>query len=138
MIQGCLKSLPNEVSATLTPRGWREGGWPRRRCGFRVVWWPREGGRLSFQQCRAALVAQSNPFFVQSSHPTIPGVSHQNRLRSSLGKCWVFNIFKNRKASQACVGCNSMNVVTTSGGGKVVEDSVSRPGPGARSWSGSS
>lgn len=45
-IQGCIMSLPNEVSATFTLQGWREGGSHRRVHGFGQVWRAEQGGHL--------------------------------------------------------------------------------------------
>lgn len=81
-------SLPNEVSATLTLWGWREGQ-PQEDAWPWAVWRAGEGGHLSTRQCLAlAGKAHTPPPMVSASRATYRSL----HVRSSLGKGWMFNI----------------------------------------------
>lgn len=117
VIQGCLMSLPNEVSATLTLQGWRQGvATGGGVAPGQMVGW---GGRAFLQ-----LSAWHCPFLLQSSSPTIHGVSLQNHLQDVgrqefPGRRLDVQHLKNiSRPHRAHVSFNSMGCITSLGGQK--------------------
>lgn len=114
VIQGCLMSLPNEVSATLTLQGWRQGvAIGGGVAPGQMVGW---GGRASLQPA-----AWHCPFLPQSSSPTIRGVSLQNHLqefghKEFPGRRLDVQHLKNiSRPHRARVSFNSMDRITSLG-----------------------